>query len=261
MDRSSALSVSPSPGNEEEVFAEKTVELRLENQRLRRDASSLEAANLELERECAALGSQVEQLENQLAAQVDHAGTLRGSWDAEKGVLLARVQELENRAEEGDPPTGIGDAVPRQEHMEALDSLRSDHEIEVADLKRQLRMAKEQSHRLSPDKAGSARHAGQERRASAALSAADPLLREQQKLKDLLAKSRREVQVKRDALDTAEAQIAVAKKEAKRSREMRTEEQKRWRADMEAMKAELSAAQQNDHGILRQVGFPLVARP
>ena len=85
------------------------------------------------------------------------------------------------------------------------------------------------------------------------MSSADPLLREQQKLKELLAKSRRDAQLKKEKLEKAQAEANAAKEEQKRTRRMRGEEKKRWQDDMETMRQELAGQQQLHEQIGAQV--------
>jgi hypothetical protein len=139
--------------------------------------------------------------------------------------------------------------------QEQLDALRKVHSAEVAKLNKQILglrgklsvqpadASEADAPQLTPSKG--AKKAGG--------SAADPLLREQQKLKKQLSDLRRELMAKKDETRKLEAEIGSLKEEGAKARKARAAEKKRWQADQDALREQVERAQSADGDMLAQV--------
>jgi hypothetical protein len=154
------------------IAAEKNVDLALGNERLRRQLQDSEA--------------QCDELRHALALSEAERDGARARIEAREGRLREAALELE---------------AVRRTHTQEVQALRARlEEMEVAAASRPADDGETSSYAVAR---GGARKAGKERRAGAAvaLSSADPLLRQQQKLKDDLAKARREASSRKSALE------------------------------------------------------------
>ena len=139
--------------------------------------------------------------------------------------------------------------------QEQLDALRKVHSAEVAKLNKQILglrgklsvqpadASEADAPQVTPSKG--AKKAGG--------SAADPLLREQQKLKKQLSDLRRELMAKKDETRKLEAEIGSLKEEGAKARKARAAEKKRWQADQDALREQVERAQSADGDMLAQV--------
>ena len=105
----------------------------------------------------------------------------------------------------------------------------------------------DQPPQLTPSKPG-AKKAG-----VGAGSAADPLLREQEKLKKQLSDKKCEMKAKADENKKLEAEIVSLKEEHVKARKARVAEKKRWQTDQDALRQQVESAQSADGDMLAQV--------
>lgn len=130
---------------------------------------------------------------------------------------------------------------------EQVAALQKVHAAEVAKLNKQVMGLREklsvqqaQPPQLTPSK-GAKKPGG-----SGAGSAADPLLREQQKLKKQLSDLRRELVAKKDETRRLEDEIAALKGDAAKTRKARAAEKKRWQDDQDLLREQVESMQLQD---------------
>jgi chromosome segregation ATPase len=130
---------------------------------------------------------------------------------------------------------------------EQVAALQKVHAAEVAKLNKQVMGLREklsvqqaQPPQLTPSK-GVKKMGG-----SGAGSAADPLLREQQKLKKQLSDLRRELAAKKDETRRLEDEITSMKGDAAKTRKARAAEKKRWQDDQDLLREQVESMQSQD---------------
>ena len=144
-------------------------------------------------------------------------------------------------------------AAQEEEREEQLQALRKVHSGEMAKINRQMLALRAKIGIKDGTDTPTRSESPTKAKKPAAGSAADPLLREQQRLKKALSEQKREVAAKESAMAKLEEEVSSLKEEAKRQRKRRAGEKKEWEAAQEALRAEVGAAQSNDAAIVAQV--------
>ena len=208
--------------------------------------------------------AQVEQMLVETATEIRHLQSEVEHWKREAAKATEAAETASARPQAAEAETTAGELSVVQEqlrateaslgeqdalHKEQVAALQNVHAAEVAKLNKQVlglreklsvQQARPPQLALTPSK-GAKKTGG-----SSAESAADPLLREQQKLKKQLSDLRRELVAKKDETRRLEDEITSMKGEAAKARKARAAEKKRWQDDQDLLREQVENMQAAD---------------
>lgn len=211
------------------------------------DPAQVEKMLAETATEIRHLQSQVEHWKQKAAAAADAANVPPRPEAAEAAAearSAAALKDAEQKLRATESLLEEQDALQTQQ----VDVLKEAHDAEIAKLNKQVlglqeKLAVQQTQssaaapQLTPAK-GTKRPGN-----GGASSAADPLLREQQKLKKQLSDLRRELTAKKDETRRLEDDIASMKSDATKARKARAAEKKRWQDDQDLLREQVENMQ------------------